>query len=323
MADDIPTPDDLERQALSASDEVARELLAALSAVRSGLVLSSLTQWLLRRNVEAAIRSIGIQRFTDALTKAATSVWPTIRADGFQGALHELPADIINQPSVGATLADYLRTNPVLATAIGRQDLARIQGITLETQDAVRLVITDGYAANTPPPDLARVIQQMVGITKAQTGALAKYRATLLRQNREQDQIDRMVAREATRKLKFRSGTIAHSETMRVQNEGRRIQWSKLVNDGVLQSDEWEREWIGSHLESECPFCLNFDGMRAVIGGVFTGRDGDTSSGPTLHPRCACIERLVPVGFRRGEPIAPARDAILKKLGRLNVPLAA
>jgi len=307
----VPGADDLTNQI---AKQIAIELQRILQSLRTFVSIAALERWIEVRNLDAAMRSIPVQRFAAALARTANRLLPLARSLGWDAALQELSTEIEVGP-ITVKFGAFLRENPDVAQAIARQDFSRIVGIADTTQEAMRDALQRGMVIGTPPQQLAREIRTMIGLTPQQTLRLERYRAQLVAEDRDPAQVERMVTKLRDRQLKIRSGVIAQTETMHAQNEGRRLQWQRLSDEGAIDEGTFVREWIGSHLESECPFCLNFEGQRAEIGGLFIGKDGATSAGPILHPRCRCVERLV----ARGSPVrTSARDQILAGLERLT-----
>ncbi len=309
------SPRELEELAAKSAEMIYREILAAFALVRSGMLMKLLAQHLLDKQVEEAVKQVGLEALANAMAKMQTRL-PELRQATWQQAAEAFPVPIRTHPLLRETLGAAAIREPTVLEVIRKQDLSRIQGITAETQNAIRDVLANGLAKGTHPTTLAREIRDHIGLTRKGVVNVAKYRAELEGQGRKADQVERMVAKRIKVLINRRARTIAATEVARAQTEGARVQWRRSVTDGILKDDEWEREWVTSHLEGVCPVCVPFDGERATIFGVYISRKGRISNGPTEHPLCMCAERLVPKGFRKGEPTAPARDKILRAIGK-------
>jgi hypothetical protein len=309
------TPRELDLLVEKTIGRLWRELLRAVADAKAGNWLATVERYLLVRNIEATVRAVDDTAMRNALARMITQLSP-IREAAWDAARTSLPAPLQAEQLVRVSWARHALERPDTQQAIREADLRRIQGITTEGEAALREAISRGIANGTHPTKLAREIRDMIGLTRQQAEQVERYRTRLEGEGRKPDQVDRMVAKFAAKKLRQRAETIARTEVMRAQSEGRRLQWARLVAEGTLNPAEWEREWVTSRLEMVCKICAPFHGERAEIGGSYTSRDGVVSVGPIQHPNCMCIERLVPRGFRRGQPATAARDRLLEQLGR-------
>jgi SPP1 gp7 family putative phage head morphogenesis protein len=293
-----------------------RDLLRALELVRNGAWLPAVERLLLDGDLDGAFRAIGRVELDNALAQIPGRLGP-LRDAGFESAVNTLPRALRADSFVRVNLSRHALDRPDVAQAIARQDLSRIQGITAETDKAIREIIARGLREGIHPRKLAGEIKQIVGLTARQAEAVAKYRVRLEKEGRKPDQVERMTTKFANRKLRGRAETIARTEVIRAQSEGRRLQWERQVSEGRLQGDEWEQEWLTARDERTCPICAPMHGQRTPIGGMFESGVGPVLS-PPVHPNCRCTVRLVQKGFRAGQDPTPARDAIMRRLGKLK-----
>jgi len=296
---------------------LSRTLLDALSRVRQGVPITALERAILERNVAAAARAIVLEPLQNALAEIQRLL-PAIREAGWDEAVQPLPKAIRGLPTLQLTLGALAQGRPDLLRVVAEQDLTRIRQVTQETRAAFEETLRSGIAQGKPPQQLAREILEALGLNRNQAQALKIFRQALGREEREPAQIDRMVARRSQQMLTLRARTVARSETMRALGEGRRLQWQRLSDEGTIAPSDWEREWVTASDERTCPICLALHGERVPIGGSFLSLDGPLS-GPPAHVNCRCVDRLTLRGFRQGEAPAPARERILKRLGRLAV----
>jgi SPP1 gp7 family putative phage head morphogenesis protein len=272
---------DLDRPAL------ARVVLAYLTVLAGNMGQARrMLQWF---DVERTIAALKLEQ----LSNLATAVEPILRSTWERG----LAVAAAAPPIAGteATLLVQLATNEGLN--IERIDWARrqagelIQGVSMETRYAVRRIIEAAVARGTAPRETGKLLEAIVGLTERQAQAVARYRATLVEAGTKPAILDRLVARYGTRLLRHRAQMIARTETIRAANEGRRAQWQRNVQEGVILPERWEREWVAI-VPSDgrtCSVCVDLDGQRAPIDGTYP----DGSDGPPGHPVCRCTESLV------------------------------
>lgn len=217
---------------------------------------------------------------------------PSLRASG------ALPQGISLEASL--TLSDeaaeiWARNNSArLITAIGDESRKAVQQ-TIET------AIREGMA----PRKSARVIRDIVGLNAKQAGALAKFRRTLETQKKPfaQSRINQMVRRQRDRMLKFRSESIARTETIAAVNAAQQETMIQGINDGLIDTTLTKKIWVVTPDDRLCPFCEPMAGQVIEITGSFESgekelEDGETRSfgnvgHPPLHPLCRCSVGLV------------------------------
>src|SRR3990167_4285159 len=294
---------------------LSRSLLAALTRVRQGLPIAELERAILERNIAAASRTLGLEPLQNALAEIQAQL-PPLREAGWASATQGLPRVILQESTLDITLGAAANERPDLLRAVAAQDLSRIRAITTETQQAFEEALRAGITKGTPPQVLARQVRGMLGLNRAQAGALDKFRLALETEGRDPAQVERMVARKSQQYLNLRSNTITQSETMRALNEGQRLQRERLVAEGVIEEDEFEQEWVTASDERTCPICLPLHGERAPIGSSFQSSVGSLTA-PPAHVNCRCVTRTVLKGFRKGESPASARERVLRQTAPL------
>lgn len=291
---------------------IARQLIAALTKARAGVPLNELEKAIIARNFDAVADALGLKEVVIALKDAQTAT-AVVRDQAWLSVLAQLPASVAPRQLAALTIGKYARQSPRVMEAIKRQNLTRIQGIRQETTVAIRQTLTRSLAQGIPPAETARLIRSMVGLNKRQAGAVRGLRQRLQGLDLDQATIDRRVERYAQQQLNHRATVIARTETMTALASGKRLQQERLVKDGVIQSSQWENEWVtADDGDRVCEICEPLHGVRVAIGESFDSVVGQLS-GPPAHPQCRCLVRMVLKGFRAGQAPSAARRAILKK----------
>jgi len=289
-----------------------RDLRSAFEAARGLIAVDLLARLIGERRVNDALAAVRLEEVDNALARLQTQLGP-VREAGWQAVVDGLPRELRSDPLLRVTLGAHALQEPTALDAIRRADLARIQGISRETQEAIRAVLLEGVQRGTPPKVLAKQLRTMVGLTTRQAADVARYRGRLEAEGRKPDQVERMTAKYATRRLNERTLNIAGTEVARAQGEARYAQMVRLVASGKLKMDEWEQEWVTAADERVCPLCGPLHGVRVPLLAPFQTANGPAFHTP-IHPGpCRCIIRIVPKGFRAGERPSPARDAALAR----------
>jgi len=120
------------------------------------------------------------------------------------------------------------------------------------------------------------------------------------------EQIDKMVEAYARKYRKYRSETIARTESLRATNAGVTAAWDQAVTGGKVDGALVRRLWITATDERLCEICAPIPGLNPKRG-VELSKPFATPKGPIqqppAHPNCRCT-----VFIRQWEPkqLAPS-----------------
>lgn len=166
-------------------------------------------------------------------------------------------------------------------TVAKEQAASRVTEVNKTTVANLRKVIADAIKNETPPAEAADAIASLVGLTSAQSSALAKYREELEDSGLKADKIRAKVEEYADDLLTQRAESIARTEIMESLNDGMQESWYAAQEEGYL-SPNATKEFIVTPDDALCPQCEPYDGKQVPLGSEFP--EGD----PPLHPRCRC-----------------------------------
>ncbi len=269
---------------------ISRDLLTAMLRVQARLPLSTVERALIAGNLDHVVRLVGLEPVVNALYETQSTLG-ALRQDAWNAALGGLPGRVLRSPLVEVSFGAFEGQRPDLVDALRRMSLSRVTAMTDETRGAVRDALQRAILNGTPPREVARQIRDLVGLNRRQVAAVQRFRARLEREGRDPAQVNRMTARYARQQLTLRAESIARTETFRVLNEAKRLQWERLVREGVIRSADWLRVWVTAKDERVCPICRPLNRVTAVIGAPYRHAD-DVFDGPPAHPRCRCVEVL-------------------------------
>ena len=178
-----------------------------------------------------------------------------------------------------------------------------ITNISNETRKGVQSVIGSAFDLGIPPRETAKVIRDMVGLTEKQSIAAMRYRDNLSTQDRPADQVDRMATRYESQLLRYRGETIARTEIIASAHQGQRESWQQAVDDGLLDAEDTNREWITTDDDRLCLICETMNGQIVGLDEPFLDGDGEDVEEPPVHPNCRCT---VGISFEaKTEQVAP------------------
>lgn len=175
-----------------------------------------------------------------------------------------------------------------------------VQGLTDESQVAIRRIIVDMFARGIPPQTAARMIRHLIGLTDVQAGAWLRLRTQLAADVADaanpmtQARMDKLLARRRQQMLADRAETIARTEAQNAANRGQEAVWRQAVSQGFLDPNQTRRKWLTSRDERLCAICEPIPARGPVgLDEPFTDGDGNLVAGPPAHPNCRCSQALV------------------------------
>jgi hypothetical protein len=270
-----------------AEPKVRAVFLKAIAATQDAMTEAAVIAALERGDLEAAYNAIpwedvGAQALRDALPDTIASIMSTA---GDAAMAH------------GALASLGLRfdlDNPRAITWANEHSATLIQQVSDETKAGIRHAIATAIRQGTPPAQSARMLRHMVGLTESQSETVGNYWAQLETEDRDPDQVDRMVRRYAERVHNQRAETIARTETITSANYGQQEAWQQAQDEGLLPADA-QRVWLAIDDGRTDDVCLRLDGMVAGIDEPFTDPEtGDTFMNPgyDVHPNCRCAQGI-------------------------------
>lgn len=169
--------------------------------------------------------------------------------------------------------------------------------ITEEQRAVVRGIVARSQSGEATVAQVARQVRGSIGLTERQAGWVENFRqrqidAAINRgvpAERAADSVQGSVDRYHKRIHRYRSETIARTETIRASSEGRQEAWRQGLDEGFI-SPEAEKRWFVEF--DGCDICMN----NGILGWIPINEDFPTGE-PPAHPNCRCDVLL------RDEPV--------------------
>lgn len=184
--------------------------------------------------------------------------------------------------------------------------------VSQETQLGLKRILTVDVLGRRHPYETMQDVKGMVGLIDRHAQAVANYREQLLRAGYSAEAVEKRVRKKADMLLKWRTETIARTESMEAVNWARRWTWAAAYEQGFISDGSHERVWLVAPDERLCPICAGLSGARASLRGLYPGGH----ERPPAHPNCRCTEMLVP---KEGTG-APPPEAGEKRYAKDGVP---
>ncbi len=181
-------------------------------------------------------------------------------------------------------------------------------GISAETQKAIREIIERSIAEGITPANTAKLIRPLIGLTSKQAESVQK-RTLKTFATKGIEAATKEAEKYGSKLLRKRAETIARTEIMRAQNTGQRAAWDEAVTDGTI-APESQKVWIVAEDDRLCPYCSKLADETVPLDGKFSSAFGVVSE-PPLHPNCRCTVGLVPVETSKVQPLKAAAPQVV------------
>ncbi len=167
------------------------------------------------------------------------------------------------------------------------------QVITPAQKKVIRRVIKDAFAKGVRAETLINQIRDNVGLTLRDYRATVNRRKLLRTAGVSEADVEARVGRYRDKLIRGRAKTIARTETIAAQAQGRNASWNQAKDSGDLPPNV-ERVWVSApespNPDRPCEICLDLDGKTATLTGNYSSAYEGAVFAPPVHPNCRCTE---------------------------------
>jgi len=270
------------------SDDLAAVMRIALRALT--VDLDAVEQAVIHGKPDRAIRAVDTSRFEEIMR---ASYEPILREQFVSSAIREAKGGRYVTGKLrkdGKLNLAFTVTNPEadrwaqseagrLIVEISDRARASIQGL-------VSTAVTSGMA----PREAAVAIKPLIGLHSQYANAVLRYRASLAETGLSSERVAALGAAYYDKLLTTRSQTIARTEILGAENQGRAATWVSAYTSGLIPGDAM-KEWVASGDAEEV--CAGLDGTQVGLMEDFNGDDFGDVDMPPLHPNCRCTAVVV------------------------------
>lgn len=273
----------------------------AAASCRAKVSTSALRDALARRDVEAALRAVPLDRFAAALAPAFQRTFlMAMAASGREASaavrLRKAKSKALLAPVKPGKVpaAAFALNNPRAIEAARTYTYNLVTRVTDETRAAIRRVIVAGQQGKLTIDQQADRIRETIGLNEQQSVAAMNFDLGLRADGDLTDeQIAQRVGRMVDKSLDYRAEMIARTETARAQSAGQWESWQQAADDGLIGRDA-QRVWIAEN--DACPLCDALDGTVVGIDEPWIAGDGEALMYAPKHPSCRCAMGIVDPG---------------------------
>lgn len=273
--------------------EIYRSVQNAVAALTNSAD-SAFVRRLVAEGVERVLNDISMRNFVGDLQPMVDA----LRQEVIRAGVNHLP-QLPN--GVGLRMRfDYLDPRAVAWANERAGELVR--NLVDEQRNMLRNVISEGISDQITVDEMARNVREVVGLPEMWSETVPKARerefAKWIGAGRSVTEAARLADRFADgykqRLVNARAKTIARTEIMTAQNQGRWLSWAQGVEQGFIPKNA-QKEWIAAPgfgpAPKTCDRCEPLNGLTAKWDEEFPGANVLI---PPLHPNCRCTAVIVP-----------------------------
>jgi len=320
MGDILDPASRLERLIALQEPGFAAGFQVLVAQIKGSLDLKTIADLLARGNLEAA--------FTEALRRAPAL--GNLYLNSFVAAAQDT-AGFLNQ-NLANIIVDFDITNQAAVTIMREEKLRLIREFSQGQRAATREALTEGIRTGANPIQQARNFRDSIGLTEKQVKAVNNYKRLLeegdkavfdraLRDKRfdssvrrafeegkplTKNQVDKMVRRYRERYIKFRSETIARTESLRSVHQGNHNMYQQAIDGGELDQNNLENEWNTARDPSVRDTHEKMHGQTRRFNEFFNSPSG--------------AQTLMPGGFGVAEEDINCRCAVGTRITQITAP---
>ena len=213
--------------------------------------------------------------------------------------------ELLKAMQVGATNTDYVKfdsTDNDVVKWLDQHTAALITNINEQTRQAVKTLLMYGYENSYSADEMAKVIRPVIGLTKEQALANARYQKsvydTLLETHPKMKPSDAAKRAEeaamkyAGKQMRYRAEVIANTELAYAYNRGYHENMRQAMKAGLIGNVK--KVWSTAYDERTCVTCgalhgkvIGFDDSFENVLKKAAGYKG-VDVAPPAHPQCRC-----------------------------------
>jgi hypothetical protein len=248
---------DVHRAADALEPELRRRVLRAFATLRNSVPVNEITDALEGGRISDVLRAVDSTLPEGLMALFAATLGDIAKATArIQAAEFKLAFKLVDERAV-------------------RWAFERAGELVVEVNTQSRLAIGDivstGLREGTAPRVQARQIRRIVGLTRRDAGAVAKFYQGAVDNGILPRQAGKMSDRYRNRLENWRARNIARTETLRAANQGQIEAWQALADEDTnpLISRQSNKVWVVTPDGRLCGICAPMDGALVQLGELF------------------------------------------------------
>jgi hypothetical protein len=174
--------------------------------------------------------------------------------------------------------------NPEAEAWLYQYSAAEIVEITLQERKAISYILGEGQRTGQTYKQTAKMLRTTLSLTDNQAKAVDNYYRKLRADGKTETQAMKLAEKYSNKLLRYRSETIALTESFTATNTAWSNSIRESVRNGTYDPREYELYWLTAPDERRCEICGGLAGSTADLNA----QQFDGYGRPPIHPRCRC-----------------------------------
>jgi hypothetical protein len=185
---------------------------------------------------------------------------------------------------------EFTLNNPYSIDYARRKAAGLIQNISSQTRQVIRRMIRDSFVEGLSADKLQRLIRSQLALPAPHAMAAQRRYAASLEDKVSPQRAGQMLDRYTAKLINARAETIARTEIISAEAQGQLDAWRVARREGLLVPGT-RRKWIGEG-PGVCEICEELHDSAPV--DIDEPWDYEGIMAPPAHPRCRCVQVLLP-----------------------------
>jgi len=210
----------------------------------------------------------------------------------------DTPEDLSGVEIITKARVPVIPVNPFSKKWIKERALTLLKSnITGSQVEVIREILLGAFSEGLRGKVVIDQLKSSLGLTMRDFKAVNRRYALHLDAGLPKKKINILVGKYKDKLISGRAKTIARTETIAAQAQGRNATWQLAKDTGQLP--ETKRVWITApsspNPNRPCEICEDLDGREAAVDGAYESTFLGQIQMPPAHPNCRCTETLIRV----------------------------
>lgn len=185
---------------------------------------------------------------------------------------------------------DLLSMNPKATSWLEEFGASEVRHISQTQREAIQSILSQGYKEGWSYGAQGNYIKQFIGLDVNRAQILQNYGNSLMEQEVPEKKAWKLIEQRGQELLKERADGIALNETLQASQHGWVDTTTQMVQQGILDPDEYVGVWTAIADERTCDECVAASGsIRVLPDGVYEASGTEFTY---LHPGDRCVEMI-------------------------------
>ncbi len=210
-------------------------------------------------------------------------------------------ASYIADVAATGTKASFTLTDPNALVWLKDYGAKEVKYISDSQKDAIKQIVTDGYAKGVTYQTQAKQIRNCIGLDPRRASILQKYSENLFAKGKSEEEVWRLMEKKGKALLNQRAQDIAVQEALTAGARAFYETTKDACKRGILDPNRYEAYRIVTGDDRLCPKCAELVGEARPLPDGSYPSSGDVT--PKLHLLCRCVEGIREKNVFKGDSL--------------------